>query len=189
MSDKAHEEVNEEMDTGDNQKPEDAEEDPDILEMKQKLLQMQAEAEKLQEMQNKVEREIASSEPSDSDARSIYVGNVDYQSTPEELQAHFESCGTINRITILCDKFTGHPKGYAYIEFLDAASVQQAVDDLNESLFKGRQLKVTSKRTNLPGYTRGRGRARGGYRAYRPRGRFGRRFNPYFRGAFRGGFS
>jgi polyadenylate-binding protein 2 len=36
---------------------------------------------------------------------------VDYGATPEELQAHFQAVGTINRITILCDKFTGHPKG------------------------------------------------------------------------------
>jgi polyadenylate-binding protein 2 len=45
------------------------------------------------------------------DSRSVYVGQVDYGATPEELQAHFQSCGTINRVTILCDKFTGHPKG------------------------------------------------------------------------------
>ncbi|GJJ07350.1 hypothetical protein Clacol_001551 [Clathrus columnatus] len=46
-----------------------------------------------------------------ADLRSVYVGNVDYGATPEEIQAHFQSCGTINRVTILCDKFTGHPKG------------------------------------------------------------------------------
>jgi polyadenylate-binding protein 2 len=40
------------------------------------------------------------------------VGNVDYSTSPEELQAHFQSCGSINRVTILLDKFTGHPKGY-----------------------------------------------------------------------------
>ncbi len=40
------------------------------------------------------------------------LAQVDYGSTPEEIQAHFQSCGSINRITILCDKFTGHPKGY-----------------------------------------------------------------------------
>lgn len=49
------------------------------------------------------------------DGRSIYVGNVDYSSSPEELQAHFQSCGTINRVTILCDKYTGHPKGYTHL--------------------------------------------------------------------------
>jgi RNA recognition motif-containing protein len=36
---------------------------------------------------------------------------VDYGATPEDIQAHFQACGTINRVTILCDKFTGHPKG------------------------------------------------------------------------------
>ncbi len=68
------------------------------------------------------------------DARSIYIGNVrwrlpvldrgwrlcgphhtrqvDYGATPEEIQKHFQACGTINRVTILCDKFTGHPKGW-----------------------------------------------------------------------------
>eukprot|EP00916_Digyalum_oweni_P013672 GHVL01022443.1.p1 GENE.GHVL01022443.1~~GHVL01022443.1.p1 ORF type:complete len:138 (+),score=21.25 GHVL01022443.1:44-457(+) len=48
----------------------------------------------------------------DTDRRSVYVGQVDYSTTPEELQEHFKSCGTINRITILVDKFTGHPKGF-----------------------------------------------------------------------------
>ena len=38
---------------------------------------------------------------------------VDYSSTAEELGKHFESCGSINRVTILCDKYSGHPKGWA----------------------------------------------------------------------------
>jgi polyadenylate-binding protein 2 len=53
---------------------------------------------------------------------SIYVGQVDYSSTPEELLAHFESCGTVERVTIVCDKFTGKPKGFAYLEFQVSAS-------------------------------------------------------------------
>lgn len=36
---------------------------------------------------------------------------VDYGATAEELEAHFHGCGSVNRVTILCDKFTGHPKG------------------------------------------------------------------------------
>jgi hypothetical protein len=93
---------------------------------------------------------------------------VDYSTTPEELQEFFASCGVVNRITILCDKFTGHPKGYAYVvsalspshrfclrarssphpfnshvqEFKDADSVQNALL-LNDSEFKGRPLKVS----------------------------------------------
>jgi hypothetical protein len=42
---------------------------------------------------------------------SIYVGQVDYSATPEELLAHFGACGTVERVTIVCDKMTGRPKG------------------------------------------------------------------------------
>jgi polyadenylate-binding protein 2 len=45
------------------------------------------------------------------DACSVYVGQVDYSATPEELLAHFGPCGTVERVTIVCDKFTGKPKG------------------------------------------------------------------------------
>ena len=41
----------------------------------------------------------------------MFVGGVDFAAKPEELQAHFASCGTMDRVTILCDKYTGHPKG------------------------------------------------------------------------------
>jgi RNA recognition motif. (a.k.a. RRM, RBD, or RNP domain) len=47
-----------------------------------------------------------------SSSHSVYVGQVDYSTTPEELLAHFEACGTVERVTIVCDKFTGKPKGY-----------------------------------------------------------------------------
>merc|ERR1712176_274967 len=93
------------------------------------------------------------------DRRSVYAGNVDYGSTPEEVQEHFKSCGQINRITILVDKFTGSPKGFAYIEFADEQSVQNSLL-LNGSLFRGRQLKVVQKRTNIPGYMKGKGKGK-----------------------------
>jgi polyadenylate-binding protein 2 len=51
------------------------------------------------------------------DKNSIYVGQVDYSATPEELVAHFEPCGIVERVTICCDRFTGQPKGFAYLEF------------------------------------------------------------------------
>lgn len=65
---------------------------------------------------------------------------VDYACTPEEVQQHFQSCGTVNRVTILADKF-GQPKGFAYVEFVEADAVPNAVL-LNESELHGRQLKV-----------------------------------------------
>ena len=61
------------------------------------------------------------------DARSCYVGNVDYGATAEELEQHFHGCGSINRVTILCNKFDGNPKGFAYVEFTDKDSVDTAM--------------------------------------------------------------
>ncbi|KAL5992524.1 Polyadenylate-binding protein 1 [Asimina triloba] len=72
--------------------------------------------------------------------RVRYSVCVDYACTPEEVQQHFQSCGTVNRVTILTDKF-GQPKGYAYVEFLEMEAVQEALV-LNESELHGRQLKV-----------------------------------------------
>ena len=108
--------------------------------------------------------------------RSVYVGNVDYAATAEELEQHFHGCGSINRVTILCNKYDGTPKGFAYVEFADKDSVDTAMA-LDDSLFRGRQIKVMPKRTNKPGISstnrppRGRGGFRG--RGYRGRGGFG----------------
>lgn len=77
---------------------------------------------------------------------------------------------------------------YAYVEFTEPSLVAQALV-LNESLFKGRNIKVVPKRTNLPGMSRGRGR--GGMRGGRGgfgRGGFGRGGGGFgFRGGYRGG--
>jgi len=187
-------------------------EDPELEAIKARVREMEEEAERLRQMQSEVEKHMNLAGPTsptqaagapgfptleekiEADNKSIYVGNVDYSSTAEELEAHFHGCGSVERVTILCDKFTGHPKGFAYVEFADTESVNTA-QALDESLFKGRQIKVLPKRTNRPGVSstnrpprgvgRGRGRGRGaGFmgatRGYIPRG--GR----IFRGGYRG---
>ncbi|GAB4819314.1 hypothetical protein N2152v2_006360 [Parachlorella kessleri] len=141
--------------------------------MKARLQEMEKEAAKLKEMQDKVQKESGMT-PAGSgsleaggpgskeevDGRSVYVGNVDYGCTPEELQMHFQNCGTVNRVTILTDK-GGNPKGFAYIEFLEADAVAAACL-MEGSELRGRQIKVSPKRTNVPGMKqRGRGRGRG----------------------------
>lgn len=82
--------------------------------MKKRVAEMEEEAAKLREMQASLESqsEKVQENQTDVDSRSIFVGNVDYSASPEEIQAHFQSCGSINRVTILLDKFTGQPKGY-----------------------------------------------------------------------------
>ncbi|KAH9900230.1 RNA-binding domain-containing protein [Xylariomycetidae sp. FL2044] len=152
--------------------------------MKRRVEEMEREAAKLREMHAALEeRNNENSEDrNDIDSRSIFVGNVDYAVSPEEIQAHFQGCGSINRVTILLDKFTGQPKGYAYVEFTEPSLVAQALV-LNDSVLKGRNIKVTPKRTNIPGMSRGRGRGRGGFR-----GSFGGRGGYVPRGGYRGGY-
>lgn len=179
---------------------ENAVEDPELEAIKARVKEMEEEAEKLKQMQKSVDEEMQMTSPTlsqsggfptieekvESDARSVYVGNVDYGATAEEIEQHFHGCGSVNRVTILCDKFTGHPKGFAYVEFADKDSVTTA-QALDDSLFRGRQIKVSVKRTNRPGISttnrRPRGRGYGGFRGSpggyytpsRPRGgRFGR---------------
>ncbi|XP_024403289.1 polyadenylate-binding protein 2 isoform X1 [Physcomitrium patens] len=150
----------------------------ELEEMKKRLKEMEEEAAALRDMQAKVEKEMGGSQDSaitsgaqanreEADARSVFVGNVDYSCTPEEVQQHFQSCGTVNRVTILTDKF-GQPKGFAYVEFLEVEAVQNAIL-LSESELHNRPLKVTSKRTNVPGMKGFRGRPYAPYYGYRPR--------------------
>ncbi|KAI9739425.1 MAG: cytoplasmic RNA-binding protein [Claussenomyces sp. TS43310] len=164
---------------------ENHDDEEEIAAMKRRVAEMEEEATKLREMQATLDQQSNDlrEDKEDIDSRSIFVGNVDYSASPEEIQAHFQSCGSINRVTILLDKFTGQPKGYAYVEFAEPAFVAQALV-LNESVFHGRNLKVDPKRTNVPGMTRGRGRGvfRGGGRGYMGRGGYPPR------GGYRGGY-
>lgn len=85
----------------------------EISAMRRRVQEMEEEAQKLRQMQQAIDNERHEMRESkeDVDARSVFVGNVDYGASPEEIQAHFQSIGSINRVTILLDKFTGHPKG------------------------------------------------------------------------------
>ncbi|NXG10482.1 PABP2 protein, partial [Sakesphorus luctuosus] len=181
-----------------NSREELAVQDPELEAIKAKLREIEKEDEKLKELQLEAENHLFMSSEADrqtslchsvhdkapllsaglfpktakekveADQRSIFVGNVDYGGTAEELESHFNSCGQINRVTILCDKFSGHPKGYAYIEFEEKSSVKAAVE-LDESTFRGRIIKVLPKRTNMPGIST---TDRGGYRGHH-QGRWG----------------
>jgi len=110
--------------------------DPELEAIKARVKEMEEEAEKIKQMQSEVDKQMAGGsttglatvplsleEKQEIDTRSVYVGNVDYGASAEELEAHFHGCGTINRVTILCNKADGHPKGFAYIEFGSKESV------------------------------------------------------------------
>lgn len=161
----------------------------DIESIEARINELKQEREKLDSLQSVVDKEIGWSSPIaktnvtseekiEADNRSIHVGNVDYSATEQDLQNHFHGCGAILRVTIPKNKFTGQPKGFAYIEFADRDMVEIAMA-MDDSLFKGRQIKVIPKRTNIPGISstnrggrgaRGRGRIASAYRGIPTRG-------------------
>jgi polyadenylate-binding protein 2 len=154
-------------------------EDPELEEIKRRVQEMEKETEILAKMQDQVESQIGTTAEV-LDEHSVYIGQVDYHTTPEELRAHFAPCGTLNKVTIICDKFSGVSKGFAYIKFADEGGVENALK-LDNTPFKGRQLKVIPKRQNEP-HRGARGRGGGG-----PRGRGGFRGGRGGGGRFAGG--
>jgi polyadenylate-binding protein 2 len=110
------------------------EDEEDLEKLQAEIARMEAEAARIarqtEELQSKSSSTAAASSTTSigaaavvsaaaptRDGFSIYVGQVEYSATPEELLAHFEPCGIVERVTICCDKFTGQPKGFAYLEF------------------------------------------------------------------------
>lgn len=161
--------------------------DPELERIRARVKEVEEEAEKLKLLQSEMNMPLTMGatgpalsidDKMEIDNRSIYVGNVDYGATAEELEAHFHGCGAINRVTILCNKVDGHPKGFAYIEFSAKEFVETALA-MNETLFRGRQIKVNAKRTNRPGLSTTNRFPRGSLRG-RGRGASGRGccFNP-----------
>nr|XP_058158916.1 polyadenylate-binding protein 2-like [Dasypus novemcinctus] len=176
---------------------------PDLKELeaiKARVREMEAETEKLKKMQDDLAKQMntrrapgsagrapaSTEEKMAADARSVFVGNVDYGATAEELGALFQGCGPVSRVTLLCDKASGHPKGFAYVEFSDKESVKASLA-LDASLFRGRQIRVTPKRTNRPGFSAaGPGFPGAARRAPRGGGGGGGRGGPRCRAAFHG---
>lgn len=166
--------------------------DSEIKELEQEMEFMEAETHSVKtlgEAEKEKEKEKGE-EFGESDKRSVYVGNVDYGATPEELQEHFKSCGPINRITIMVDKFTCTPKGFAYMEFVDEECVKNACL-LHDSLFRGRQLKVVAKRTNIQGFTKkGKdGKGKKGAVPWKGKGKGKYQPYPYWKGKGKGKYS
>ncbi|MHC5937869.1 RNA recognition motif domain-containing protein [Nostoc sp.] len=73
---------------------------------------------------------------------SIYVGNLSYQVTEEDLKQAFAEYGTVNRVQLPTDRETGRPRGFAFVEMETDTQEQAAIDALDGAEWMGRDLKV-----------------------------------------------
>ncbi len=76
----------------------------------------------------------------------LFVGNMPYGATEADLRAHFAAVGVPSHIVIPVDRETGRPRGFAFVEFLDRAVAEQAVERFNQQPFMGRSLSVSEAR-------------------------------------------
>jgi len=77
---------------------------------------------------------------------NIYVGNLSYELTEEDLRSLFEQFGTVASANIIKDKFSGQSKGFGFVEMPAKAEGQSAIDGLNGKEKNGRALKVNEAR-------------------------------------------
>ncbi|HUH37473.1 MAG TPA: RNA-binding protein [Spongiibacteraceae bacterium] len=73
---------------------------------------------------------------------NIYVGNLPYNLTEEELQQAFAQFGEVTRASIIMDKFSGQSKGFGFVEMPSDAAAQEAIRALHQSTLNGRAIKV-----------------------------------------------
>ena len=103
---------------------------------------------------------------------NIYIGNLSYEVTEEDLRLALEQFGQVESATIIKDKHSGKSKGFGFVEMASKDEGQSAIDGLNGKELKGRALNVnearprTESRGGRGGYGGGRGRQGGRQRSY-----------------------
>jgi RNA recognition motif-containing protein len=92
---------------------------------------------------------------------TIYIGNLSYKATEEDLKSIFEDYGAVKRVVLPSDRETGRMRGFAFVEMSDDASEDKAIENLDGADWMGRTLKVNKAR---PKDESGGGGNRGGSR-------------------------
>jgi RNA recognition motif-containing protein len=91
---------------------------------------------------------------------NIFVGNLNFRTTQEELHAAFAQFGTVERVNIVTDRDTGQPRGFAFVEMTDKQEAENAINQLNGAELNGRAMNVNEARPKPAG---GGGGGRGGF--------------------------
>src|SRR2546421_6521618 len=95
----------------------------------------------------------------------LYVGNLSFRTTAEELRDAFASAGTVESATVIEDRDTGRSRGFAFVEMATAEEAATAIEQFNGKDFGGRNLTVNEAkpREDRGGRGGGGGGGRGGY--------------------------
>jgi RNA recognition motif-containing protein len=94
---------------------------------------------------------------------NIYVGNLSYETTEEELREEFAAFGDVTSVNIIKDKYSGQSKGFAFVEMPLLSAGQAAINGLNGKMLNNRQLSVSGARPRSDSRGGGSYGGRGGY--------------------------
>jgi cold-inducible RNA-binding protein len=96
---------------------------------------------------------------------NIFVGNLNFRTTQDELYAAFAQFGAVERVNIVTDRDTGQSRGFAFVEMTDRTEAENAINQLNGAELNGRAMNVNEARPKPAGG--GGGRSFGGPRGAR----------------------
>src|SRR5438477_9351522 len=96
--------------------------------------------------------------------KNIFVGNLSFGTTEQDIRSLFEAHGSVDRVNIVTDRDTGQPRGFAFVEMTNDAEGDRAINALNGKELGGRALNVNEARPKSEGGGRGFGGGGGGGR-------------------------
>ena len=79
-------------------------------------------------------------------AAKLYVGNIPFETTKEQLEEVFSQAGTVVEVSIITDRMTGRSKGFAFVEMSSEEEAKKAIETLNNAEVGGRSIKVDEAR-------------------------------------------
>ena len=94
--------------------------------------------------------------------RKLYVGNLPYSASEQDLQDLFSQAGPVDSVNVMRDMATGRARGFAFVEMGSDADAQKAIDQFNNTDLGGRNLTVNEARPKTPGGGGGYGGGGGG---------------------------
>jgi RNA recognition motif-containing protein len=87
--------------------------------------------------------------------RKLFVGNLNFDTTSEDLKELFAQAGTCESAQVMTDRATGRSRGFGFVEMSTDTEAQKAIEELNGRSFQGRNLNVNEARERTPGAPRG----------------------------------
>lgn len=83
--------------------------------------------------------------------KNVFVGNLDFGVTEESIRSLFEQYGTVERVSLVRDRDTGQPRGFAFVEMTDPAEADRAISTLDGTVLGSRAIKVNEARPRAEG--------------------------------------